>query len=106
MRTARGSGLRLARDELEQVVTVAVDPGRPEALHRRELVQAARPSRREVTERRVVEDDVRRHAVRLRALTTPGAQPFEQGVVDGPRGPGRAERRQRATRERAEHLEA
>ena len=34
-----------------------------------------------------MEHDVRRHAVRLRALTAPGAQPFEQGVVDRPAVP-------------------
>ena len=92
-------------DHGEDVVRVALELGRPEALHRGEIGRRARLRGGELAQGRVVEDDVRGNLVGARPLAAPGAQPLEEGVVGRRRRRSRRSRQLRA-RNRAQQPEA
>ena len=78
------------------LVAVALELRRADAADLRELAERLRPGRRDRVQHRVVEHDVRRHLVGLRALEPPFAQPLRVRRPVGLRSRRAARRRRRA----------
>src|SRR6188472_1472480 len=103
-RKAASSLASSGSDYGEDVLRVAFELGRPEALDRRQVDRRARLGGRELAERGVVQNDVCGHLVGPRSLASPRPQALEERVVGRCAGSG-ADRRQRGSGHRAQQPE-
>src|SRR4051812_8372256 len=75
-----GAASGRAYDRIQKGGTVGIQLARADAADLAQCRERAGLDRRHLTQRRIVEDDVRRHALRLGEVAAYRAQRIEQGV--------------------------